>query len=153
MALLAVLTGVKVVADYMVVHLNADLTSLDLMMCSSMAPLHKSSRICSSQQHLLPDADHGDVSSHLWNHFDYFHYHFFVKLVMTMFVVALIEEFLVVSVRSLIHRNHVEWDQNLLTKWEHLFYFWNRENEKITNRRGNFRSDQSKYPKKTRQTK
>ena len=108
MALLAVRTGVKVVADYMVVHLNADLTSLDLMLCSSMAPLHKSSRICSSQQHHLP-ADHVDVSSHLWNHFDYFHYHFFVKLlmVMTMFV-ALVEEFLVVSVRSLIHRNHVE---------------------------------------------
>jgi hypothetical protein len=97
--------------------LNADLTSLDLM-CSSMAQLHKSSRICFSQ-HL--HSDHHDVwrnvSSHLWNNirFDFdFDYHFFVKLMIML--VVLVEKFLVVSVRSLIHRIHVEWDQNLLTK-------------------------------------
>ena len=134
MALLAVLTGVKVVADYMVVHLNADLTSLDFRFRSSMAQLHKSSRIYRSSQHLVPDHDHvwRNVSSHLWNNicFD-FHYHFFVKLMsMIKFVVPLIEKFLVViSVRSLIHRIHVELDQNLLTKLEHLFYFCNRENK------------------------
>ena len=96
MALQAVLTGVKVVADYMVVHLNADLTSLDLMCCSSMALLHKNSRICrcfSQQQHLVLDHDdlrrRNFVSSHLWNHFDYYHYHFFVKLmVQIVFVVV-----------------------------------------------------------------
>ena len=130
MALQAVLTGVKVVVDYMVVHLNADLMSLDLMCCSSMALLHKNSRICrcfSQQQHLVLDHDdlrrRNFVSSRLWRNnirFDYFHhYHFFVKLmVLIVFVVVLVEKFLavVISVRFLIHRIHVEWDQNLLTK-------------------------------------